>query len=122
MNTITKDERNRLVSLAKASIQLDATGEIVGGFEPAWRAFQQTHDISDARARAYVSRAARLMRGERIRNAGRPPTMIESGPYTVYLEPRHVGAAARAGSGNVSAGVRLALEYWELQIAREQEL
>lgn len=39
-NTITQAERNRLVALAKQAIVLDATGEIVDGFEPAWRSFQ----------------------------------------------------------------------------------
>lgn len=114
MNTITEAERTRLVAAAKAAIRLDADGDIAGGFEPAWRAFQAEHNISEARARSYVSRAARLLRGESMTpGPGRPASMEPGAPYTVWLTPAHVGAAARLGRGNVSAGVRLALQYWE---------
>ena len=112
MNTITQAERNRLVALARQAITLDETGEIVGGFEPAWRAFQAEHDISDQRARSYVSRAARLLRGERMTpGPGRPVSMEPGAPITVWLTPAHVGAAHQLGRGNISAGVRLALEH-----------
>ena len=110
MNTITQAERARLVSLARASIQLDEGGEIAGGFEPAWRAFQAEHNISEARARAYVSRAARLIRGEQVRAMGRPATLTLPASYTVYLEPQQVQTASEIGNGNVSLGVRLALD------------
>jgi len=114
MNTITKDARDRLVNLAKQAIRLDEHGEIVDGFEPAWRAFQAEHQISDQRARSYVSRAARLLRGERMEpGPGRPVTMDPGAPITVWLTPAHVGAAHRLGRGNISAGVRLAIEYWD---------
>ena len=114
MNTITQAERDRLVSLAKQAITLDQTGEIEGGFEPCWRAFQDEHGISDYRARSYVSRAARLLRGESMTpGPGRPVSMEPGAPCTVWLTPVHLGAAARAGGGNISAGVRLALQYWE---------
>ena len=120
-NTITQAERDRLVSLAKQAITLDAQGEIVDGFEPAWRAFQREHSISEARARSYVARAARLLRGERMTpGPGRPVSMEPGAPITVWLTPAHVGAAHRLGRGNVSAGVRLALEYWETITLREQ--
>ena len=120
-NTITQAERNRLVALAKQAIVLDATGEIVDGFEPAWRSFQAQHGISEDRARSYVSRAARLLRGEIAqRGPGRPVALAEPGArYTVWLTPAHVGAATRLGRGNVSAGVRLALQYWETIEVRE---
>lgn len=119
MNTITNAEREELVNAAKQAITLDEQGEIIGGFEPTWRAFQQAFEISEARARAYVAKAARLLRGEMARpGPGRPTTLSEPGaPYTVWLEPRHIGAATRAGGGNASAGVRLALEYWERTLA-----
>ena len=114
MNTITQAERDRLVSLAKQAITLDETGEIIDGFEPSWRAFQDEHGISDYRARSYVAKAARLLRGERRGpGPGRPASMEPGAPITVWLTPVHLGAAARAGGGNISAGVRLALQYWE---------
>lgn len=114
MNTITQAERDRLVNAAKQAITLDETGEIVAGFEPAWRAFAAQRGISDRRARSYVSRAARLLRGERMEpGPGRPVTMAPGAPVTVWLTPDHVGAAHRLGRGNISAGVRLAIEYWD---------
>lgn len=120
MNTITQAERDRLVSLAKQAITLDELGEIEGGFEPAWRSFQRAHNISEARARSYVSRAARLLRGESMTpGPGRPASMEPGAPITVWLTPAHVGAATRLGRGNVSAGVRLALQYWETIEMRE---
>lgn len=123
MNTITQAERDRLVSLAKQAITLDETGEIEGGFEPSWRAFQDEHGISEARARSYVSRAARLLRGKRMTpGPGRPVSMEPGAPITVWLTPAHVGAATRLGRGNVSAGVRLALEYWAGAFDPDKEL
>lgn len=120
MNTITEAERTRLVAAAKAAIRLDADGDIAGGFEPAWRAFQAEHGISDYRARSYVAKAARLLRGERRGpGPGRPASMEPGAPYTVWLTPAHVGAATRLGRGNVSAGVRMALERWETIEVRE---
>lgn len=120
MNTITNAEREALVSAAKAAICLDETGEIIDGFEPAWRAFQAEHGISDYRARSYVAKAARLLRGERMTTGpGRPVSMEPGAPITVWLTPAHVGTATRLGRGNVSAGVRLALEYWEAIEMRE---
>ena len=113
MNTITQAERDRLVSLAKQAITLDEQGEIVGGFEPAWQAFQAEHGISEARARSYVSRAARLLRGEQMTpGPGRPVSMEPGAPITVWLTPGHVGMASQLGNGNISAGVRMALEKW----------
>ena len=121
MNTITQAERSQLVTAAKSAITLDGAGEIVGGFEPAWRAFATQHGISDQRARSYVSRAARLLRGERMEpGPGRPVSMEPGAPITVWLTPAHVGAAHRLGRGNISAGVRLAIEYWETITLREQ--
>jgi len=121
MNHITQAERVALVAAAKSAITLDGAGEIVGGFEPAWQAFQVEHGISEARARSYVSRAARLLRGERMTpGPGRPVSMEPGAPITVWLTPDHVGAAHRAGRGNISAGVRLALEYLETITLREQ--
>ena len=111
MNTITQAERAALVAAAKSAITLDDNGEIVDGFEPAWRAFQAEHGMSDQRARSYVSRAARLLRGERMEpGPGRPVSMEPGAPITVWLTPAHVGCARRLGRGNISAGVRLALE------------
>lgn len=111
MNTITQAERNRLVALAKQAIVLDATGEIVDGFEPAWRSFQAQHGISEDRARSYVSRAARLLRGESMTpGPGRPVSMDAGEPVTVYLSAAHVARANEIGDGNVSAGVRYALD------------
>lgn len=113
MNTITKGERDRLVVLAKQAITLDSAGEIVDGFEPARRAFAAQHDISDHRARAYVAKAARLLRGERLRpGPGRPASMEPGAPITVWLTPGHIGMASQLGAGNISAGVRMALEKW----------
>lgn len=121
MNTITQKERAALVAAAKSAITLDDNGEIVDGFEPAWRAFAAEHGISDQRARSYVSRAARLLRGERMEpGPGRPVSMEPGAPITVWLTPAHVGAAHRLGRGNISAGVRLALEYWETITIRDQ--
>lgn len=114
MNTITAAERERLVNAAKAAITLDANGEIVDGFEPAWRTFAAQHNISNQRARAYVAKAARLLRGERMTpGPGRPVSMERGAPITVWLTPDHVKIANRAGASNVSAGVRLALDYWD---------
>ena len=110
MNKITQAERSALVANARQAITLDDAGEIVGGFEPAWHTFQAEHNISEARARAYVSKAARLIRGERVRAMGRPATLTLPASYTVYLEPRQVETASEIGDGNVSLGVRLALD------------
>ena len=119
-NHVTQAERAALVAAAKSAITLDDNGEIVDGFEPAWRAFAAEHGISDQRARSYVSRAARLLRGERMEpGPGRPVSMEPGAPITVWLTPDHVGAAHRLGRGNVSAGVRLAIEYWETIELRE---
>lgn len=113
MNTITKGERDRLVALAKQAIVLDATGEIVDGFEPAWRSFQAQHGISEDRARSYVAKAARLLRGESMTpGPGRPASMEPGAPITVWLTPGHIGMASQLGAGNISAGVRMALEKW----------
>ena len=51
-NHVTQAERSALVAAAKQAITLDETGEIVGGFEPAWRAFAAQHGISDGSAYA----------------------------------------------------------------------
>lgn len=111
MNKITKAERDALIDAARRAIVLDSNGNIIGGFEPAWQAFQAEHDISDYRARAYVSHAARLLRGERARpGPGRPPRMEPGERVTVWLTPDHIKVATRLGDGNISAGVRLALE------------
>lgn len=113
MNTITQAERDRLVSLAKQAVTLDELGEIEGGFEPAWRAFQAEHGISDYRARSYVAKAARLLRGERRGpGPGRPVSMEPGAPITVWLTAGHLSMATRIGAGNVSAGIRKALENW----------
>lgn len=112
-NTITQAERDRLVAAAKQAIRLDAAGEIIDGFEPAWRTFAAQHNISDHRARAYVAKAARLLRGERVNpGPGRPVSMEPGAPITVWLTPGHIGMASQLGNGNISAGVRLALEKW----------
>jgi hypothetical protein len=114
MNRITAAERARLVTLAKQAITLDAAGEIVDGFTPAWRRFAAEHGISDQRAREYVAKAARLLRGEIAKpGPGRPATMEPGAPITVWLTPAHVRTATKTGQGNVSAGVRTALEDWE---------
>ena len=42
-----------------------------------------------------------------------------AGPFTVYLSPADVQTASIIGQGNVSAGVRLALQYWETIEMRE---
>lgn len=110
MNTITNAERNRLVNIARQAMTIDENGEIVGGFTPTWQAFAAEHGISDARARSYVSRAARLKRGELVRSQGRPQIMAEGGPVTVYLSSEELFVASRIGNGNISAGVRKALQ------------
>lgn len=120
MNKVTKAERDALLAAAKLAVNLDDRGEIEGGFDAAWRSFQRAHNISEARARSYVSRAARLLRGESMTpGPGRPVSMEPGAPITVWLTPAHVGAATRLGRGNVSAGVRLALQYWETIEVRE---
>jgi len=111
MNNVTNTERDRLVAAAKQAITLDEHGDIAGGFEPAWRAFQAEHNISEARARSYVAKAARLLRGESMTpGPGRPAVMDAGEPVTVYLSAAHVARANEIGDGNVSAGVRYALD------------
>ena len=79
MNHTTKAERERLLAAAREHVALDGDGEIVGGFDAAWRSFQAQHDISDARARRIVSTAARQLRGEMIREPG-PPRIARPSP------------------------------------------
>jgi hypothetical protein len=110
MNHTTKAERERLLAAAREHVALDGDGEIVGGFDAAWRSFQAQHDISDARARRIVSTAARQLRGEMIREPGPPRQMDGGEPVTVYLSASQTRRAAELGGGNVSAGVRHAID------------
>lgn len=110
MNHTTRAERERLLTAAREHIRLDDSGEIVGGFTAAWMTFRVQHNISDARARGYVSKAARIMRGEHVAGPGRRATLDSRKPVTVYLNGAQVDRASELGSGNVSEGVRYALD------------
>lgn len=117
MNTTTAAERNALLAAAKQAVNLDDQGEIVGGFTAIWKAFRDEHGISDQRARGYVSKAARIKRGYMVRQPGRPVSLDSAaGPFTVYLSPSDVQIASTIGQGNVSAGVRLALQDAQRQL------
>ena len=106
--TITKTERDELIEAAKASISLTPDGEIVGGYTAAWQSFAAEHGISSYRARQYVAKAARLLRGEALTPLGRPGQRgVE---VTIYITKQQAQIASWLGDGNVSAGVRLALD------------
>lgn len=53
-----------LLTAAMAAVALDEHGQIVGGYEPAWRGFAAVHNLPDQRAREIVARAARRLRHE----------------------------------------------------------
>jgi hypothetical protein len=115
MNTITKAERDALLTAAKLAVNLDDQGEIVGGFTTIWQAFRDEHGVSDQRARRVVSQAARIKRGYMVRQPGQPRKLDENaGPFTVYLSPGDVQIASTIGNGNVSEGVRRALARYPL--------
>jgi hypothetical protein len=121
MNTITQAERDALLAAAKLAVNLDDRGEIVGGFTAIWQEFMAEHNISDQRARRLVSQAARIKRGYMVRQPGRPVSLdTAAGPFTVYLSPADVQLASIIGRGNVSAGVRLALEGARQRLAAKE--
>lgn len=121
MNKVTKAERDALLAAAKLAVNLDDAGEIVGGFTASWQAFMVEHNISDQRARRVVSQAARIKRGYMVRQPGRPVSLdTAAGPFTVYLSPADVQIASQIGQGNVSAGVRLALEDARQRLAAKE--
>jgi hypothetical protein len=121
VNRITKTERDHLLAAAKLAVNLDDAGEIVGGFTAIWQEFMAEHNISDQRARRLVSQAARIKRGYMVRQPGRPVSLdTAAGPFTVYLSPADVQLASIIGQGNVSAGVRLALEDARQRLAAKE--
>ena len=121
MNRVTKAERDALLAAAKLAVNLDDRGEIVGGFTAIWQEFMAEHGISDQRARRLVSQAARIKRGYMVRQPGRPVSLDDAaGPFTVYLSPADVQIASQIGQGNVSAGVRLALEDARQRLAAKE--
>lgn len=68
--------------------------------------------VSYERARQAIARCARRMRhpDHRDKPLGRPVVLPAAEPVTVYLPAALVDKAAKLGGGNVSEGVRLALE------------
>jgi hypothetical protein len=65
--------------------------------------------------------AARIKRGYMVRQPGRPVSLdTAAGPFTVYLSPADVQLASIIGQGNVSAGVRLALEDARQRLAAKE--
>lgn len=44
--------------------------------------------------------------------AGRPSTLNAGQRYNVYLDQNSVAAAKKIGTGNISEGIRIALEYY----------
>lgn len=66
---------NELNEAAIAAITISPDGEIVGGYENAWKSFADLYNVSDDRARQAVARAARRLRhGVSGRSAnGSPP-------------------------------------------------
>lgn len=113
MNTVTKAQRAALLEAAQRITIIDpATGEIVGTLQSVSEALAAAEGVSFHRARAAVAKAARIQRhpGYEGPAIGRPVTMSDGQDVTVYLDGRQIEKARRIGGGNVSAGVRLAIE------------
>lgn len=106
----TKVEQQRLLDAALAAVQVDGDGQIIGGYDAAWRVFAAAHGLENRRARRIVAKAARLHRGELPPTLGRPTIQgAPTTPVTVTLTAAEIAVARAAGDGNASAGLRRAL-------------
>lgn len=116
MNTVTKAQRAALLEAAQRITMIDPdTGDIVGTLQSVSEALAASEGVSFHRARAAVAKAARIQRHtDHLDKAiGRRPTMPDGQDFTVYLDGAQIEKARRIGGGNVSAGVRLALNLYE---------
>lgn len=116
MNHVTSEERRALKEAAHALVQIYDNGEIIGGLSGTADNLAAQTGVSLYRARLAVSQAARLKRGEIVKTRpGREPMGDGMTAITVYMSAAQIEYARTLGAGNVSAGVRTALEAYQAQ-------
>ena len=110
-NHVTKHERDALRRAALDITKLDADGKIIDRAATVADLMDWT-DVSKQRAERAVAYAARRKRSPDYEppTAGRPATLDDGQAVTVYLPAAMAERAAKLGGGNVSAGVRIALQ------------
>ena len=110
-NHVTKHERDALRRAALDITKLDADGRVIDHHETVMFLVEQ-ECVSKQRAERAVAYAARRQRSPDYEPpaAGRPATLEDGQAVTVYLPAAMAERAAELGGGNVSAGVRAALQ------------
>ena len=110
-NHVTKAQREALYVAALQFTRLNEDGEIID-FRANAEALAAQEGASFERARGAIARNARRMRHPDHREPplGRPAVLAGGQAVTVYLPNDLVAKASVIGAGNVSEGVRLALE------------
>lgn len=110
-NHVTKAQREHLRTAARQFTELDEDSGIVD-FHAQAVALAEQEAVSFERARAAIAYCARRMRSPDYTEPvlGRPPLLAGGQAVTVYLPSDLIARAQVIGSGNVSEGVRLALE------------
>ena len=110
-NHVTKHERDALRRAALDITHLYADGRVIDHHETVMFLVEQ-ECVSVQRAERAVAYAARRKRSPDYEppTAGRPATLDDGQAVTVYLPAAMAERAAKLGGGNVSAGVRIALQ------------
>ena len=110
-NHVTKHERDALRHAALEITHLYADGRVIDHRETVMFLVEQ-ECVSVQRAERAVAYAARRQRSPDYEppTAGRPATLDDGQAVTVYLPAAMAERAAKLGGGNVSAGVRIALQ------------
>ena len=111
-NHVTKHERDALRRAALDITKLDADGQIINRAATVADLMVWQPGVSKPRAERAVAYAARRKRSPDYEppTAGRPATLDDGQAVTVYLPAAMAERAAELGDGNVSAGVRIALQ------------
>lgn len=110
-NHVTQAARDDLRRKAEWYTHLDSDWRVID-FDDSACALADTAGVSLQRARAAISYVARRRRAPDYepRGPGRPAVMQDGDAVTIYLSAAHAARAAELGNGNVSAGVRYALD------------
>lgn len=110
-NHVTQAERDALRRKAERFTYLDSNGHILD-FDASARALAGDTGVSLARAKSAIAYVARRRRSPDYNEPGpgRPAVMDGGEPVTVYLSASQIARAAELGDGNVSAGVRYAID------------
>ena len=110
-NHVTQTQRDDLRREAERFTRLDSDWRVID-FDDSARSLADTAGVSLARAKSAIAYVARRRRSPDYEppGPGRPAVMDAGEPVTVYLSAAQVARAAELGDGNVSAGVRYAID------------